>query len=1265
MGPFDVSSADIKSLDDDQLRKVLRLLLEAEVALYGVPLSSIRLGGDQNASDGGVDALVDWENEPARTDWLPRQLTTFQSKAEEMPASELKKEMAPRGILRPLFGELANNFGAYIVFSTNDCSEEMYQRRLVAMTNVVRELPNHEAILLDFYDASRIARWVNVHTSVANELREMIGRSLAGWRPFQNWSSPNLSSPGEYLVDDIPKVARLGSTDQQMQISDAIDTIRATLTNPGGIVRLVGVSGVGKTRLAEALFDETASPNALSSASVVYGDLSNSPTIGPTQIADRLVSAKPHCLLIVDNCPGNTHRHLAEIVQRPDSNVSLLTIDFDVGYDQHEGTRIFRLYSNGRDLIGQLLESRFPDLSFSDRHRIAEFADGNARVALAIARNADTGSGLADLSDRVLIDRLFLDGRRPTDDVLRRCAEVASLVYAFHVESDGDQKPEHPILAELAEVTHNQFYRSIAEFVERGTAQKRGTQRAILPHALAIRLATQALDRLPLDTVVSHFTNGGQSRLFRSFARRIGQLHESERAQCIARRLLASEELFDVPSNLDLYQTEILHYLAPANPEFALSAIERVTLDNSADELENLDIDCLANLAKTTRCLAYYPKFFERSCTVLLTLEDAELEDQLFGNVRSSFLKLFWIVGSGTQASPEQRLGFLDTLLANDNKRRREIGVQALKYALTTQSISPDYEHDFGSRVRGNEWRPASTSDQNDWFRGVVHRLIALTGDDNTTVATNAGRIFTQQIRELIRIGLIDEVETSIAQLSDVRVRAAAWKKLCEAMHYDAKRWNSEVLKRAKKLERTLHPKTIEERFVAIVTSSPWGFYPPGETAQSHDLASRMAEEVGQDVATQKHLWPDLLTEACAFGEAGSCAGFGCGLAKKVSDMTEAWLELLEVFSETPATKRNAAILCGFVEGAATRDRKLVETWLDGALTDEILGQYIVPLTLRLPLKKKGIDRLSASIDVGKAPIESYREIAAGGVTKVTSPTALADFLRKLTATGIDGGIVAANILQMYLFGHSKKKAVDSDVIRFGAELLATLDLTECEARIDDYELGEIAKACLCGGESQAYTKEVVKNLVSLANSNRSALLGMQDLLNVLGDLCPNLVLEIAFSDEMTAKRAGSRFFGRTDDDDPAGQRASINNQDLLILDWVLEDPSQRALWIARCVQYWETDDEGLFRWTPIAKGLIEIETVSEIVLEEFYHRFDIGSGTGPWWNRIMRRRILIEDLREHPNDRVRNWAAGKLISLDQRVERLIEEDRRIDERFE
>ncbi|MDD2336168.1 MAG: hypothetical protein PHD01_06300, partial [Geobacteraceae bacterium] len=82
---FDITGEHIARLNDTDLRRLVALLCEAELRRFGLPLSAVTAGGDQNAADGGLDVLV---NLPASTiiyGFIPRPVTGFQVKVPDMP----------------------------------------------------------------------------------------------------------------------------------------------------------------------------------------------------------------------------------------------------------------------------------------------------------------------------------------------------------------------------------------------------------------------------------------------------------------------------------------------------------------------------------------------------------------------------------------------------------------------------------------------------------------------------------------------------------------------------------------------------------------------------------------------------------------------------------------------------------------------------------------------------------------------------------------------------------------------------------------------------------------------------------------------------------------------------------------------------------------------------------------------------------------------------------------------------------------------------
>jgi hypothetical protein len=210
----------------------------------------------------------------------------------------------------------------------------------------------------------------------------------------------------------------------------------------------------------------------------------------------RLTQNRQRAVVIVDNCSPTIHRTLAAICTELDSSLSLLTIEYDVSDDEPEGTEVFRLEPASTDVIERILELHSGHVSQVDRRRIAEISDGNARIALALAQTVSRGENIAALADKVLFERLFYQ-RDPHDLSLLRAAEACSLVYSFEGETLEEDTAELPLLAELAEMTASQLYGCIAKLRERQLIQQRGNGGRSYHRLMAIRLAKQALERIP------------------------------------------------------------------------------------------------------------------------------------------------------------------------------------------------------------------------------------------------------------------------------------------------------------------------------------------------------------------------------------------------------------------------------------------------------------------------------------------------------------------------------------------------------------------------------------------------------------------------------------------------------------------------------------------------------------------------------------------------------------------------------------------------
>ena len=497
---FDITPDDISQLNDIDLRELVGRLCEAELSSRGLSPSAVTWGGNQSAADGGLDVRVALPTGVSIEGFIPRSSTGFQVKKPDMRRSRIIAEMRPARAIRPAIQELADEAGAYvIVSSTGHTADSALRDRQNALREALDGVRNADQLHTDFYDRTRLATWVRCHSGLITWVKKKVGRAPVGWCPYGPWSGVAEGLDAEYLLDDKLRL-HLGRhrNSPAQSVAHAIDALRDELAQPRKMVRLVGLSGVGKTRLVQALFDDRIGARPLAPHLAFYTNLSDNPDPQPTALASDLIANRTRAILIVDNCPPELHRRLSELCSGETSTVSALTVEYDVRGDQPEGTQVVVLDTSSPELIEKLVQRRYPHLSQVDSHTIAGASGGNARIAIALAETVEHSDTIAGLSNEELFERLFRQ-RQDANDALLLAAQACSLVYSFHGEALDGEEAELPRLASLTGQLPMETYRHVNELLRRDLVQQRGVWRAVLPHAIANRLAARALEDIPYD----------------------------------------------------------------------------------------------------------------------------------------------------------------------------------------------------------------------------------------------------------------------------------------------------------------------------------------------------------------------------------------------------------------------------------------------------------------------------------------------------------------------------------------------------------------------------------------------------------------------------------------------------------------------------------------------------------------------------------------------------------------------------------------------
>ncbi|MBM3642445.1 MAG: hypothetical protein FJX15_14265, partial [Alphaproteobacteria bacterium] len=718
----------------------------------------------------------------------------------------------PTGVLRPIFLELADAGGAYIIVSSSSStSETALKNRRNAMAEALKGTPAETKLALDFYDRNRVATWVRDHAGLIPWVRARIGRAVPGWQSYGPWSLAPAGVDASYLTDEQARI-RTGAEDEGEGVSavEGINRIRKVLCSPGNVARLVGLSGVGKTRLAEALFDAAVGEGALDPSLAIYTNEADEPNPPPAGLASDLIANRTRAILVVDNCTPELHRRLSEVARAADSTISVITIEYDIREDQPEGTDVFALDTSSIPLIEKLVARRYPNLSQVDAQTIAEFSGGNARVALAIASQIEKAETVAGLSEEELFKRLFQQRHDP-DPSLLSIAQSCSLIYSFEGESLTGDHAELPVLGSLIGKTAEDVYAGVAELKRRDLVQARAQWRAVLPHAIANRLAKMALQNIPLAKIKSVLVDNASERVLRSFSRRLGYLDDSSDAKTIVKGWLAPSGLLSDVTNLNELGRAMFANVAPTAPEAVLAALENALSSADEDSLRRC-----THFVRLLRSLAYEPAFFERAIALLVKFatlpDDRYREDEAAGVVES----LFFIMLSGTHAPIEVRAKEVERLLGSAEGRVRSLGVKALRALMKTNHFSSHYEFDFGAHSRNYGYYPKTDADVRAWFEPTLRmaRSFALSA---YPAADDVRKAIASEFRGLWRAGFADELDQVAREIAAKSFWRDGWIATRETITFDGKSMTPELRDRLMVLEEFLRPKDLASKVRSLV----------------------------------------------------------------------------------------------------------------------------------------------------------------------------------------------------------------------------------------------------------------------------------------------------------------------------------------------------------------------------------------------------------------------------------------------------------------
>ena len=1239
---LEITSKDINKLNEIQLTDLILRLLRMEAQKYRIPTSSISGSLEIKAADGGEDAHIKWCNGPENTNWIPNRETLFQCKAEDIGPTKCEKEILSEGELKSRVKDVLDNNGSYVLFFTQICTTKMKNARKNKIREAIKSTgaSYYETVDIQIYDANAISMWVNEYVPLIVQVCSWLERHLPNI--MSTWDDWN-----KYPENEVNYV-------QDETLSGHISQLKNHFIGAKKVARIVGLSGLGKTRLALEVFRPSENPqdnieSKTITDQVVYINAADG-SDGLQGIIKQWRDQNLEGILVVDNCDLDLHQRLRKEIEHPDSRLSLLTLDYNP--ESSDDDYLIQLKPASDDVIEGIIKQSYPELQDADIYRIVEFAEGFPKIAVMLAKaRRNEVEDMGNLKDNELMEKLLWGRSSPNDDA-RKVIDACSLF--THLGFSDDMIHQMDFVAEkICDITKDDFYGHAKRFIDHGILDRRNRFVRVVPIPLAVRLAADWWKTCHPVKAKELITGDMPNGMSEALCDQISKLNHVHEARQLTKELCGETGPFGQAEVLNSDKgSRLFRSLVEVNPTDTANALERAF--GSWDKEQLLQVQAgRRNLVWAIQKLCFWEETFPISARILLSF--AVAENETWGNNSTNiFFQLFHYLLSGTQAPPNLRLQVIDEALASGDIDYKQIAVGALGHALHTHHFSRDCNAEIqGSRAPLNDWSPKVWQDVFDYWAKCLERLIPLASIDDELGALARNQI-AGNLRGLVQYGRVDEIESALKSIcveNDI-FWPEAYKEVKMTIYFDGSKLPADGLNKLKNWLKLLEPQTFVQRWNLII-SDPYIEYETDEGETHSDRFYRLASEFAEECSKNPH---ELFENLKIVFEGKQNRGYEFGHAlEKYLDQDEFFIkEALSNLKNTPPERANSSVLCGFAYSVSSKNPNLIQNMLDSIVDDEDLYIHAINLTCSIKANKNDLDRIIELVKKEKLNPNDLRQFAYGGTLKHLSPEDVISFCEDIISFGNEGILPTLEVIFMYTFQDDDKFELCQDDIQNILEMPDILSELESASNTDFHHFKEMVSKLLNNEEKKdEFAINISKAIVKAFNLKKFLVhlsFELKPIVRILLSKCRDVTWPI-FGDALLSESHITYLFNSDNKSKYYSEGVlSELNEDLLI-QWCNDNPDKAPVIVAKLVPLFIKEDEETYSIHPIAKSLIynfgdrsDVQSAIKLNMGSFS---SYGSRI-PYYEKQIE---AINKLKTDNNPKLGSWCVKIIKRLNERID--------------
>ncbi|MCP9292439.1 hypothetical protein [Gracilimonas sediminicola] len=1275
-----VSPNDIDQLSSTQLVELLNHLLKSEVFKNNLEVKDHYVPTVKiTVADGGEDGRIIFNGNT--TEYLPNNKCFFQSKASSLTTVECANEIVTTSNeLKSQVREVIQGGGCYILFMGYNLGakigienrEKKIEEEVNARINAIKsKVENHEIDIdesqIRVYDSNYIAKWANEHISAVKIIDRFRGRlnirSFLPWDHFLERYDDTIFNVDFYWAD------------QLIEIRNEL----FSLLKENKCARIVGYSGIGKTRfVGECFRDSNKEDKNIFNSAFCYLDFNNS---NEEEVYSFLMNHKSYAgILVIDNCPLDSHNSFTSHVRKFCDYINLITIDNDL--ENNSNDVIFIDQSTQEDTCSAILapiKDRFDKSEFEEILSICEGYPFFANAILNHIQEKDIKVVSLELEEKEFkngIVKKLLSGNEVIDDFqnsdLLAVAKGISIFRRFpfiddeyeeidEIDKESFHKKTETVINDVlnTDITIDRFH-DIAknEFKEkRKIIDRRGLNYSIRPEILAVNLAADWLKRFPPTRVDDLITSLEESNLIVEFCERLKSLDQIERSRVLIEKYWGVNRPFVKAEVLNTeLGSRLFRSVVEVNPNACVKGLDKTLSTFTIEELKNEFGEGRRNIVWALEKLVFREETFNKSATILAKLALAENES--YGNnATGQFLQLFHLYLPGTEANLEKRSSLLVKLLEQEDYHKlilRAIGT-GLEYDHFSRAGSANKQ---GTKVL-KDYRP-ETSDEISNYWEILITLWAKIFDDNSELQKEALNEVETKIRSLVRLKRWEDLEKIVSRAEAMKtdfVWINGIQHLKRLISY--KLVEGDDIIEVEKIIKRLEPTNDVARLIDLRVVKP-----PYE----HKKINKGGKNTYEDLAiTNLKRFSDYFLEQ---GENPTDyfdqllidrPRLGFQFGKEIGDRLEAktaieYLEKgIQYYKDLPENNRSIEFLGGLY---TTLSRENKESIIDLTISETLNNEALYLTGLGTPDKNslKKILQLSKS---GSLEVKEFNRFQYGMQLKHLGIETILWLGNRLGEIDKNGYVVGLNILYMHTdFGKDIIPEYKEEVKKWLTSV--NIALIESEFSHDSYKWSEVVGLILKEKNEEEFAVQILEQLIEASEDSRHHIFDHYER-NVFGLLFQHY-FEKVWTKFAEALLNSSGFFqlmltlqSKNDKDTNEGILFSnIDEKDYpTILAWCKANPekgAKRMAYIMPCMKKIERDGIVTFEWHPFASLMIDTFGKDEEFMAEVGANLSGVSWVGNIAKYYERVKKLVKQLSDHKLITVQEWAKFKIESLDKQI---------------